>query len=276
MLKALSKKAGTTMKYMHFKASCSYTALAEMMEANGIHTEDYQIALEMKLPWLFAKEDGSYHAGPMLQGAKWFNLWLIPNGYKLSEISLNCDNLCRYLQVHNLVMLGIHTPYGKHAVVFEEYDGRYHFFNPTHEESGESPNLILGEKELLSMVDQTIVLGELHTTEPKPQDIAPYLINSVAVIRNNCDDIKAFAETKHDPAQYLSVMNTLFRPLLLDGISMLELAGETELAHDFSILQQDFMTFLRSSRTGVMGEMVSLDRLRRLSEEYIRLIEKQL
>ena len=264
------------MKYMHFKASCSYAALAEMMDANGIHTEDYKIALEMKLPWLFAKEGASYIAGPMLQGAKWFNLWLIPHGYIMSEILLTSDNLCQYLQVHNPAMLGIHTPHGKHAVVFEEYDGRYRFFNPTHEGSGESPDIILGESELLPMVDQTIVVGEVHTTEPRSQDIAPYLIDSVSVIRNNCDEIKAFAETKHDPDEYLLVMDTLFRPLLLDGISMLGLAGETELAHDFSLLQRDFMIFMRGSRTGVMGQTVSLDRLRCLSEKYIRLIEKQL
>lgn len=246
------------------------------MEANGIHTEDYQIALEMKLPWLFAKEDESYIAGPMLQGAKWFNLWLIPHGHIMSDISIARDNLCQYLRLHCLVMLGIQTPYGKHAVVFKEYDGRYHFFNPTHEGSGESPDLVLGESELLSMVDQTIVVGELYTTEPKSPDITPFLIDSISVIRDNCETIKAFAETKHDPNAYLTMMNTLFRPLFLDGISMLALADETELAHEFSSLQQDFMTFMRSSRTGVMCETVSLDRLRYLSEEYIRLIKKQL
>ena len=62
------------MKYMHFKASCSYAALAAIMEIIGVDTEDYKIALEIKLPWLFSKEDGAYISGPMLQGAKWFNL----------------------------------------------------------------------------------------------------------------------------------------------------------------------------------------------------------
>ena len=73
------------MKYMHFKASCSYTALAAMMEYYGTDTEDYRIALEMKLPWLFAGEDGAFISGPMLQGAKWFDLWLAPRGYRMEE-----------------------------------------------------------------------------------------------------------------------------------------------------------------------------------------------
>jgi len=37
------------MKYMHFRASCSFTALAEIMESYGVDVEDYTIAMEMKL-----------------------------------------------------------------------------------------------------------------------------------------------------------------------------------------------------------------------------------
>ncbi|MBQ8161544.1 MAG: hypothetical protein IJ083_12480 [Clostridia bacterium] len=62
------------MKFMHFKASCSCAALAAIMEFHGMDTEDYKIALEIKLPYLFSKENGTYISGPMLQGAKWFNL----------------------------------------------------------------------------------------------------------------------------------------------------------------------------------------------------------
>ena len=82
------------MKYMHFKASCSYTALAAMMEYHGTDTEDYRIALEMKLPWLFAGEDGAFISGPMLQGAKWFDLWLAPRGYRMEEERVSRDKLC--------------------------------------------------------------------------------------------------------------------------------------------------------------------------------------
>lgn len=58
------------MKYMHFKASCSYAALAAIIEMNGVDAEDYIIALDIKLPWIFAKEDDGYISGPMLQGGK--------------------------------------------------------------------------------------------------------------------------------------------------------------------------------------------------------------
>ena len=57
-------------KYMHFNSSCSYATLAMMVSEYGIETEDVNIALEMGLPWLFAKEDDVFLAGPNLQGGQ--------------------------------------------------------------------------------------------------------------------------------------------------------------------------------------------------------------
>ena len=264
------------MKYMHFKASCSYAALAAIMEQNGVDTEDYKIALELKLPWLFSKEDGAYSSGPMLQGAKWFNLWLLPRGYRIIENQIAKEALCAYLCANVPAMLGIHTPYGKHAVVFTKYDGTYHFINPSHEASGEDTALSFSGEELLSAVEPETVVGVVIPAEAEGQDLTPYLKTSISVIRENCAAMEAFAAEKHEPNDYFPVMNSLFRPLLLDGITMLELAGETALARDFTVLQQQLLSFMRGSREGALRETLSLDRLHDLTELYVRLIEQQL
>ena len=264
------------MKYMHFKASCSYAALAAIMEQNGVDTEDYKIALELKLPWLFSKEDGTYTAGPMLQGAKWFNLWLLPRGYRIIENQIAKEALCAYLCAHVPAMLGIHTPSGKHALVFTGYDGRYRFCNPSHENSGERSELSFSEEELLATVDREITVGVVVPVEAEARDLTPYLKTSISVIRENCAAMEAFAAEKHAPNDYFPVMNSLFRPLLLDGITMLELAGETALARDFTVLQQQLLSFMRGSREGALRETLSLDRLHDLTELYVRLIERQL
>ena len=264
------------MKYMHFKASCSYAALAAIMELNGVGTEDYKIALEIKLPWLFSKEDGAYISGPMLQGAKWFNLWLIPRGYRMAEEMVKREQLCSYLRAHRPAMLGIQTPYGKHAVVFAEYDGKYHFMNPTHESSGERTELSFSEEELLASVDQETMVGMVIPTEAEPQLLTQYLNDSISFIRENCADIEAFAVEKHDPNSYFPLMNSLFRSLLLDGITMLELAGETALAREFTTLQQQFMAFMRGAWVEALRETLSLDRLHDLTERYVHLIERQI
>ena len=225
ILKILLGESWFVMKHMHFKASCSYAALASIMELNGVDTEDYKIALEIKLPWLFSKEDGAYISGPMLQSAKWFNLWLLPRGYRMAEERVEREQLCSYLRAHKPAMLGVQTPYGKHAVVFAEYDGIYHFMNPTHEGSGERTELPFSEEELLASVDQETMVGTVIPAEAEQQSLAPFLNDSISVIRENCVEIEAFAAEKHDPNAYFPMMNSLFRPLLLDGITMLELAG---------------------------------------------------
>ena len=270
------RKLVILMKYMHFKASCSYTALAAIMEFKGIDTEDYKIALEIKLPWLFSKEDDAYISGPMLQGAKWFNLWLLPRGYRMAEEMVEREQLCSYLRAHKPAMLGIQTPYGKHAIVFAEYDGKYHFMNPTHENSGERTELLLSEEELLASVDQKTMVGTVIPTEAEPQSLVPFLNNSISVIKENCAEIETFAAKKHDPNSYFPMMNSLFRPLLLDGITMLELAGEPDLAQEFTALQQQFMAFMRGTREEALQETLPLDQLHDLTEQYVQMIKQQI
>ena len=264
------------MKYMHFKASCSYAALAAIMENNGVDTEDYNIALEIKLPWLFSKEDGSYLSGPMLQGAKWFNLWLLPRGYRIVEKMVKQEMLCDYLRSHKPAMLGIQTPQGKHAVVFTEYDGAYRFLNPTREHSVAQAELSLSEEELLSAVDQGTMVGFVVPTKAEPQDLTPYLNASISVLRENCAAIETFAAEQHAPEDYPPALDSLFRPLLLDGITMLELAGEPALAQEFTVLQQQFLSFLRGTKEEALQETFSLDRLHDLTEQYAHLIELQI
>ena len=243
----------------------------------GIEAEDVQIAREMKLPWLFSKDGDTYLSGPMLQGKRWFDLWLNPRGLAFSESVVSSEALAPALQLaQSPVMLGLQTPYGKHAVVFLRYDGSSHFFNPTHENSGEPTALSLSEEELLHSVDSSVMIGRITASDPHMQSIKPLLQKSIKILRENAAEIIAFSSVPHTPDEYLPAMNRLFRPLLLDGISMLQLVGEVSLAQGFSSLQQDFMRFLRSPRTGSLSAFLSLEALSILSEEYIQRIENQL
>ena len=82
-------------------------------------------------------------------------------------------------------MLGLRTPYRKHAVVFREYDGAsYRFFNPTHEGSGEAAELVLSEAELLASVDRTVLTGRIRSAAPEARSLAPLLKRSVEALRS--------------------------------------------------------------------------------------------
>lgn len=97
-----TKGCVATVKYMHFNASCSYCALAEMLADLAIQTEDVQIAQEINLPWLFSKEGDTYLSGPMLQGKRWFDLWLNPRGLAFSESVVSSEPLHRLFSSHSL------------------------------------------------------------------------------------------------------------------------------------------------------------------------------
>ena len=260
------------MKYMHFKASCSYAALANLLEMQGYDTEDTIIALEMELPKLFSKEDGAFLSGPMLQGAKWFNLWLLPRGFTMMETSISKSSLCQELISGRPAMLGIQTPYGKHAVVFTGYDGEYHFLNPTYEGSGEKTELVLDQGELLAAVDSMAVVGCVQPALSQSVDLRPIKEESALILQENVDAIVRFAESVHPPEEYLAVLNTLFRPLLLDGITMMELAGKQDLADKLRSLQENLMGFLRGDRSGKLCDALSLPDLQLAAKDYIAFI----
>ncbi len=64
------------MKYMTFNSSCPYAGMANMLEKYGIDVEDYEIALEMKLPLFVDKNEDGYVTGPMIQEKKWLDIFL--------------------------------------------------------------------------------------------------------------------------------------------------------------------------------------------------------
>lgn len=261
------------MKYMHFRASCAYAGLANLMERFGVDTEDTRIALEMDLPWLFHKDGDGYLSGPMLQSAEWFNLWLKPRGFIMMETAVPQERLCGVLQSSDPLMLGIETPYGKHAVVWLGYDGAYRFLNPTYENSGEQTELVMTESELLQRTDGVVQLARITQAEPEPIDLVPLLCRSAEALQENAAAIARFSSVPHAPTAYLEALNPLFRPLLLDGIGMLTLIGETALAERFTHLQNALMTFLRGTREGLLSDVLKLDELQSAAEAYVRLIQ---
>ncbi len=268
------------MKYkcMHFNSSCSYAALAMLVSEYEIETEDVNIALEMGLPWLFDKEDDVFLAGPGLQGAKWFDLYLNPRGFAMHEELVAKESLAEHLKKNGNCMLGLklHEGQGKHAVVLCGYDGTYHFFNPVHEGSTESTKIELTEEELLSAAEKVTVVGTVEKCPETEHDRSVLFNKSIAVLRENVADIIKFCKAAHAPEEYVESMNRLFRPILLDAVTMLGIAGEGVLAEEFRGLQTEYLKFMKSDKAGVLADYISINRLNDLTEQYIKLIEKHI
>lgn len=264
------------MKYMHFKASCSYAALANMLESRGIDTEDYKIALEMKLPFMFAKDMDGFISGPMLQSSEWFNLWLVPHGLVMKETRVDRNSICQFLHVTEDAMLGITTPYGKHAVVYRGYDGGFIFLNPIREGDSSSSMLNYDEAALLENLDDEVMIATIHAAEKQDVQLRPLLEQSVSVLRQNIESIIAYSAEEHAPEDYMKSLNSLFRPLLLDGISMLELLQEHDLATLFIELQGALMQFMRGDRTGILNNTLDTAKLEAAAKQYESLILQEI
>lgn len=266
------------MKYMTFNSSCSYAGLANLLSFQGIDTEDRTIALQMGLPYLFAHEDGQYLSGPMLQGAQWFNLYLYPHGFTLMEHRLGREEACPFLQSNPPAMLGLRvTPKSKHAVIYTGgREGKYHFLNNKHQSSPEPETLCLTETDILSRLDKTVTIGLLEKVEPTPVNLRPYLERSLAALRSLQSELTAFCSQEQTPAAQQQAMETLFRPILLDGVTMLELLEEEQIASSLRTVRTQFMKTVKEAHSVTLSSHLDMSLLTNAMTEYAQLIAAEM
>ncbi len=266
------------MKYMTFRSSCSYAGLANLLSFFGVDTEDRQIALEMKLPYMFDGEDGCYYAGPMLQGPKWYNIYLNPQGFTWKEQEVRRGEICTVLSHIGYAMFGIYLSEGnKHAVIYTGVkDGMLSVLNNKWEQSDEPGTLLLSADELLQRVDETVLVGYLVKTDREAVHIKERLEQSERVLWALGNEIQLFCTEEKSVAELRLSMNTLFRPLLLDGITMLDLLGEKNLSGKLKTVQGQFMKALRENKAVRLEQYLDLPMLRDTIDEYAALIREQI
>ena len=266
------------MKYMTFNSSCAYAGVANMLEQYGVDTDDRSIALGMKLPYLFSYDSGIYMAGPMLQSAEWFNLYLNPIGFEMIEKEVSAEQVPAYLKKQKTAMVGLQVDEsGKHAVVYIGHqDCKLLFLNNKWEHTDAPEKITLTEDELVAQISTSAMIATMEPITPKAVDLSGRISNSVAVIRQNLSEIQDLCSREESVGKLRSQLNTLFRPLLLDSITMLNLLGEGELAKRFTSLQCSFLNALRQDTDTKMdlGDYLNINELKTAIGEYIRLIEQ--
>ncbi len=266
------------MKYMTFNSSCSYAGLANLLSFYGIDTEDRKIAVEMGLPYYFDVEDGTFSAGAMLQGEKWFNVYLNPLGFAWKEREMEKAKLCPTLRGMGYAMLGVYTYAGsKHAVIFTGMkNDKFEFLNNKWERADEPDALLLTEKELLRRVEDPAVVGYLVKTGRKPVCKNELLKGSESTLMKLLDEIQTFCADERSVPELRSSMSTIFRPILLDGITMLDLLGQTALGDPLRAVQRQYLGALKENRPLRLAQHLDLDLLREAACGYAALIRGQI
>ena len=262
------------MKYMTFNSSCSYAGLANLLSLYGTDTEDRKIALEMGLPFLFDYENGCYFSGPMLQGEKCFNLYLKTVGYAMTEKEVNKEQLCIYLRDLQYAMLGVYVSEGnKHAVIYTGMkDGKFCMLNNKWEQADVPDTLLLSEQELLQRVDETVMVAVLDKTACEPVKTESLMERSISVLQTLAQEIAGFCSREKSSVDIRSSMNTLFRAILLDGITMLDLIGETQISQKLKIVQGQFMNAVKENKPLQLNQSLDIALLNSAITEYIDII----
>ena len=266
------------MKYMTFNSSCSYAGIANLLSFYGVETSDRQFALDMGLTYFFDCEDGCYLAGPMLQGEKWFNIYLKPIGFTLTEKLLSKNQVCDYLSNLKNAMLGIFVNDGaKHAVIYTgKNNDRYCFLNNKREHSDEPERLELSKRELLQRLDETVAVADLTKSQPEAINIQKQLQASKSVLQALRKDIAAFCSQTKSAAEIKKSMNTLFRAILLDGITMLDLIGNAEISQKLKTVQNQFTTAIKENKSLQLNQRIDTSLLDSAINDYMALIDSRL
>ena len=268
------------MKYMTFNSSCSYAGIANMLEQYGVDTTDREIALGMRLPYLFAYSEGAYVSGPMLQKAEWFDIYLNSIGFALIEKKIPADKVIDYLKEQKTAMLGIKIENtGKHAVVYKGMESDELIFINNKWENEDVPSKIkFTEKELREKIDAEVVVATLQSVRATKVCMIDKLENSLAVLRANVLEIVELCNQEVTVEDLQFKLNTLFRPLFLDGITMLNLIGETELSKEWKVMQGNLLRALRQdkNKSVKLGEYIFTNKLQVLEQRYAELIRLEL
>ncbi len=267
------------MKYMTFPSSCAFAGVANLLAFAGVDASDREIALGMGLPYLFAKsEQGGYLSGPMMQTGDLFDLFLRPRGFHLAEQRVEPSAVPDLLARHTPAMIGIRLgSEGKHAVIYtgRDGDGRYRFLNNKREDAPESDRLLFTEEELLARLDAPATVGWLETVPCTSVSLLPYLTGSMQAFQEMRSELLAFCGTAHTWAELRQARDPLFRPLLLDGVSMANLLGESALEEALRALQGALLAALRRGQAVAAGGLLPVPALEEAMEVYFRLLVKK-
>ena len=221
------------MKYMTFNSSCTYAGLANMLMDKGIDVEDYEIALEMKLPFFIERDENGFSAEPLLQSKKWFDIYLNPRGLEMVEDLVNNAEMFDFLQTKDRALLGIRMQNGRnayHAVVYKgTKEGKADFINNKHEGSPEPDMFEFTKDELINCLRDKTLVGTLKTCAKKEPDLRPLLGQSIQNLNDLQSEFDEFCRLPRTNAEILEKEEGLFRPILLDGPSMMKLLGQNEL-----------------------------------------------
>lgn len=266
------------MKYMTFPSSCAFSGLANALVMQGFDTEGEQIALGIGLPFLFNFDEktGAFQTGAALQTQDWFNLYLLEAGFQMSETHLARQDVPGFLKEGD--MLGVCLkPQTKHAVVFLGHAGeRLRFLNNHRLGDGEQDEVSFSALELLSRLEEVVVVGRVGAVKKRQTDRLLHLARSLEVLEVYEERLLDFLSREQMPHSLKAQRDTLFRALVLDGLAMMRLIKQEEQVARLSALQGQFVAAIQGEEPFAPGTVLNPDQLLQAFSCYRQLIRGEI
>lgn len=269
------------MKYMHFVQSCSYAALANMLMEKGVDVEDFEIAIKMKLPYLFqySKGERAYRAGAGLQGKKWFDSYLNSVGLTFVEKDLSKENTVIFLSQRNSsCMLGLNMEVGKHALVYQgAIKDKYVFLNNKHQGESSPNQYILNKNELLERLDEINYIGWIELLgKVVPIRTDEEIVASLEHLAVYKDEVCNFCHKMKRVDELKEAMNRLFSALFLHLPAMMQLIQNKEIELGLIKLRTEYLNAMRKNEGLFLSDYMDLENLKVILQLYVELLNTQL
>jgi len=270
------------MKYQTFNRSCAYAGLANMLMDYSIDVEDRDIVLKAYIPFMFGhdKAENKYMAGPMLQGKKWFDLYLNGIGFEFLDKYYDIEGAIKFLSsTKERAMIGLKKDdTGRHAVVFIGMrDGGYFFLNNKHKETKEKEELVFRKDELYDVIDDDSVIGYISAIESKRNvDYYAEMMAALDTLERYREDVVSFISAKRTIDEIMSAKRSLFEALMLDVVSMLDIIGEKELLNKIIDLRGKYSDALQQRTELVLKECIPVNDINSVIDMYKNIIMKKM
>ncbi|QSX06672.1 hypothetical protein JYG23_04245 [Sedimentibacter sp. zth1] len=270
------------MKYMTFNNSCSFAGVANMLEDFSIDIEDYQLAIEMKVPFIFKFDERwkRYLSGSMLQEDKYFNYYLQKWNLKLIENKVSKEDVLSFFNtLKQKAMIGLNISEGyKHAVIyFGNENNEYIFLNNRRKDANEPKYYKYGSDELKEKIDGTAIISYIDKhIENFELDIKKEINNSVIYLERYRKEVEDFCQKEQSVNSLQYAMNTYFRALFLDVYSMMKILEEVKIVKQISEVRSEYLQAIKINKSLRLSDFISLDELNKIIDQYKELIQLQI
>ena len=253
-----------------------------MLEACSIDVEDRDIILKGNIPYMFDydNKDSRYIAGPMLQGKKWFDLYLNGLGFEFIEKYLDIEGVIKYLKstkARSMIGLKIDNT-GRHACVFLGIKEKmFIFMNNKHRETEQKEEFAFAIDEVYNLLEPNSSIGYISAIESnKNVDYFAEMKKSLNILERYREEIISFVSAKRTDDEIMISKQTLFEALLLDIASMLDIIGERELLNKIADLRGKYLNAIKRGPELVLKEYVPTHEINIVIDRYVNIIKKKM